>query len=589
MTRTLAAVLLCLAALPAAAEESDPSFDLVVRAPDAVRELLEKHLELRRYREVADLDDAEIARLVVLAERNARELLATQGYFSPQVRIERESRPRTTLVVTVDPGPAAQVDGVQIEFTGDIATSTDEAAVAQRDAIRRDWALPAGQGFTQDRWDAAKSQATRALLAKRYPAGRIADSTADVDAATHSARLGLKLDSGAVFHLGGLRVAGVERYDPELVPRLARLPPGMVYDQEKILQAQLRLAGSGYFDSAFLFVDPDSDPAAAPLHVTVREAALQKVVLGVGFTTDGGPRASVEHIHNRVPGIGWRAVSKVLAEKKNPSAQTEWTAVPDVAGWRWAVLARAERLDDDKLVTNGARLRAGRLRDDDHIERNTYVQYERVTEQSDTGLSPLETGVGAAISANFIWTGRYFDNIPYPTRGFGFAFELGAGYTLTSDRKPFARGVARWMGYRPIGTGRVQLRAEGGAVFASSQAQVPATQLFRTGGDATVRGYKFLEIGIPLREGVVGPGRYKAVGSVEWQRPILRGGRPSDLESLVFADVGAVADRAGDLRANWGAGAGVRWKSPVGPVDVALAYGFEKRALRLHFTAGFVF
>src|SRR5688572_9418296 len=72
-----------------------PAFDLVVRvADDDLRELLERNLELRRYREVTDLDDAELARLVVLGEKDARELLATQGYFAPQVSITRESGTR---------------------------------------------------------------------------------------------------------------------------------------------------------------------------------------------------------------------------------------------------------------------------------------------------------------------------------------------------------------------------------------------------------------------------------------------------------------------------------------------------------------
>ena len=70
--------------------EPGPSFDLVVRAPDPLKAVLENHLELRRYREVHDLDDAEIARLIVTAEKQARELLATEGYFAPQLRIARE-------------------------------------------------------------------------------------------------------------------------------------------------------------------------------------------------------------------------------------------------------------------------------------------------------------------------------------------------------------------------------------------------------------------------------------------------------------------------------------------------------------------
>ena len=42
--------LLCLMTVPAMAQQQ-PSFDLVVRAPDAVRELLEDHLQIKRYRE----------------------------------------------------------------------------------------------------------------------------------------------------------------------------------------------------------------------------------------------------------------------------------------------------------------------------------------------------------------------------------------------------------------------------------------------------------------------------------------------------------------------------------------------------------
>ncbi len=583
--------LLWVLAAPALAQRGQPAFDLVVRAPDPLRQLLERHLELRRYREVTDLDDAEIARLVVLAEKDARELLGTQGYFAPQVRIAREPGPRPTLVVEVQPGERTRVADVRIDFEGDIATSPDADASAQRQAIRSGWELPAGQPFTQAGWDRAKSAAARQLLARRYPAGRISYSLADVDAAAATARLGLRLDSGPLFRLGALRVAGVERYDPVLVPRLARLPPGTVYDQEKIVQAQLRLASSGYFDSAFIFVDPQADPQAAPVQVTVREAPLQKVVLGLGFTTDGGPRATVEHTHNRVPGIGWRAVTKLQAEDRNPYAQTEWTDIPDEAGWRWSALARGERLDDGRLVTHSQRLRMGRFQNGDRIDRNVYLQYERATVQNprQVAITPLDTGEGAALSGNYIWTGRYFDNLQNPSSGFGIAFELGGGITLGSRRQPFQRTVVRWLGYRPLQKGRLQLRAEGGAVLAASTARVPAPQLFRTGGDTTVRGYRFLDIGVPLPGGLVGPGRFLAVGSAEWQRPIVRAGQPTQFESILFVDAGAVADHIGQLRPKVGVGTGVRWRSPVGPIEAAIAYGVQPRRFRLHLTAGFQF
>lgn len=576
---------------PTGAQPEVTAFDIEVRAPGGVRGLLERHLELQRYRAVTDLDDAELARLVVLAERNVRNLVGTLGYFSPRIAITREGGTRPKIVVAVDPGQPTQIGGVAIGFSGDIALSQEADAVAQREEIRQQWQLPAGRRFNQDAWDSAKTQALRQLVARRYPAGRIASSLADVDAESYRANLDLKLDSGPLYRLGAMQVSGVERYDPQIVPRLARLAPGSVYDQGKLVEAQQRLAASGYFDSAYIFVDPDSDPLAAPVQVQVREAKLQKLVFGVGITTDSGPRASVEHTHHRVPGLGWRAVTKLQLERKSPFAQSEWLAPPGDDGWRWGVLGRAEKFDDDELRTYAHKLRFGRSQAGDRIDRNMYVQLDRanVTNASGVRVTDADSGDGSALSVNYIWTGRYFDSTPFPSRGNGLGFELGGGVTLAGERKPFVRAVGRWLGIRPLEKGRLALRAEGGAVVANSVARIPGPQLFRTGGDSSVRGYGARDIGVKLPSGVTAPGHYMAVGSIEWQRPILRDGVTSDWEHTLFIDAGAVAEKPKDLRASVGVGTGVRYRSPIGPLQADIAYGVKAKRLRLHLSVGFVF
>jgi translocation and assembly module TamA len=582
---------------PTSAQPEVTAFDIAVRAPGTVKELLERHLELQRYRAVTDLDEAELARLIVLAERNVRNLVGTLGYFSPTITITREGGTavgpgqRPTIVVAVEPGQATTVGPVAIDFAGDIAESPDPDAQAQRAEIRRDWRLPTGQRFTQDAWDSAKTQALRDLVARRYPAGKLAGSLADVDAPEHSAALSLKLDSGPLYRLGPMQVSGVERYDPVLVPRLARLNAGAVYDQKQLTEAQQRLASSGYFDSAYIFVDPESDPQAAPVQVQVREAKLQKIILGVGVTTDSGPRASIEHTHLRVPGTNWRAVTKLQLEKKSPFAQTEWTSIPDEASWRWVALARTERVDDNELVTRSGRLRFGRTQAGERIDRNIYLQYDRasVSGSGQINSSAADIGDGSALTANYVWTGRYFDSLPFPSRGYGLGFELGAGSTMGSQHLPLTRAVGRWLGIVPLEQGRIAMRAEGGAVLAKDSARIPGTLLFRTGGDTTVRGYGYRDIGIKLDNGVTGPGRYMAVGSVEYQRPMLRDGRPSEWENTFFIDAGAVADNPKDMKPSVGIGTGVRWKSPIGPLQIDLAYGEKVKQLRLHVSVGFVF
>lgn len=578
---------------PTSAQPEVTAFDIAVRAPQPIKDLLDKHLELQRYRAVTDLDEAELARLIVLAERNVRNLVGTLGYFSPAISITREggANQKPTIVVAVEPGQATTVGAVAIDFAGDIAESPDPDAKAQRAEIQRDWRLPVGQRFTQDAWDGAKTQALRELVARRYPAGKLAGSLADVDAPEHSAALSLKLDSGPLYRLGPLQVSGVERYDPVLVPRLARLTPGTPYDQNRLNEAQQRLASSGYFDSAYIFVDPESDPNAAPVQVQVREAKLQKIILGVGVTTDSGPRASVEHTHQRVPGTSWRAVTKLQLEKTAPYAQTEWTSIPDESHWRWVALARAERVDDDDLVTRSSRLRFGRTQAGERIDRNMYLQYDRasVSGSGQINSSAADIGDGSALSANYVWTGRYFDSLPFPNKGYGLGFELGGGTTLGAERLPFSRAVGRWLGIVPLERGRIAMRAEGGAVIAKDSARIPGTLLFRTGGDTTVRGYGYRDIGITLANGVTAPGRYMAVGSVEYQRPLLQGGRPSEWENTFFIDAGAVADNPKDMKPSVGLGTGVRWRSPIGPLQMDVAYGVKPKQLRLHVSVGFVF
>ncbi|MDP2820485.1 MAG: BamA/TamA family outer membrane protein [Polaromonas sp.] len=578
---------------PTQARPEVTAFDIEVKAPPEVRTLLERHLELQRYRAVTDLDDAELARLVVLAERNVRNLVGTLGYFSPTIRITREgaASQRPNIVVAVDPGDLTRTRAVAIAFSGDIAQSPDADALTQREGIRRNWRLPPGQRFTQDSWDGAKTQALRELVARRYPAGRLETSLADIDAPAASADLSLTLDSGPLYRLGPMQVSGIQRYDPQLVPRLARLDAGSVYDQNRLLEAQQRLASSGHFDSATILIDPDSDPQAAPVQVTVREAPLQKVILGVGITTDSGPRASVEHTHHRVPGIGWRAVTKLQLERKSPFAQTEWTDIPDNDGWRRGFLGRAERLDDNELVTRAQRLRFGRSQAGDRIDRNVYLQYDRASVQSLPGrsISASNSGDGSAISGNYVWTGRYFDSLPFPSRGYGLGAELGGGFTLGTDRKPFLRSAARWLGVQSLTRGRIAMRAEAAAVLAADSARIPGTLLFRTGGDSTVRGYGYRDIGILRANGVTGPGRYMAVGSMEWQRPMLKNGLPTEWENTFFIDAGSVAERPQDLKPKVGIGTGVRWRSPIGPLQIDLAYGVQPKKFRLHMSVGFVF
>ena len=127
------------------------------------------------------------------------------------------------------------------------------------------------------------------------------------------------------------------------------------------------------------------------------------------------------------------------------------------------------------------------------------------------------------------------------------------------------------------------VRGEAGAVFADDKKGVPATVMFRAGGDQSVRGYSYDSLGIRRGDAVVG-GRYLAVGSLEYQHYFW------DTWGLaVFVDAGNVADKWSDIDYAVGYGVGVRWRSPSGPVGVDLAYGEKTGNFHLHFSFGLTF
>ena len=582
-------------------DDAPLAFTLEVQAPEDIDEYLTKNLELQRFRRFPGLEARELSRLLGAADDNARELLATLGYFSPTLTLEMKETPDAeaprSIELTVEPGPQTLIREANIEVTGpDTGPEAVSAEGApQRARVKNQWGLVPGQPFTQSDWDSAKDQGLRTLRARRYPTARIANSRAEVDADTQEAKLSVDYDTGPAYRFGPLRIEGNERYDPDGARNLARLPTGAVYSEARLLDAQQRLASSGYYDAVFLTLDTDgTDPSAVPVTAQVREAKLQKWVFGVGVSTDSGPRLSVDHIHNRMPLLGWRAVTKAQYDRKTKLLSTDWTALPGEDGWRWFTGAQVQRETTGDYEVNSARLRGGHTKSSDRIDRSAYLQYDYASNQ---GLNAPPAS--SSLTANYSWTGRYFNSPTTPTRGFGLATELGAGTTLTPERDPFVRAMARWLYFVPLGKvqldsgaprgSRLALRAEGGAVMARDSAQIPVTQLFLTGGDTTVRGYGYRKIGARTENDLLYGGRYLAVGSVEWQRPFAFRGNVTDWESTVFADVGDVADSAGDLSPKVGVGAGVRWRSPVGPLQADLAYGLKAKSVRLHLRLGFTF
>ncbi len=579
-TRFFKALLICFAL------SVSPAYALrvEVEAPGELKALLTQHLETARAARLSaglgeTLDEAELARLRLLSEDTARELLATEGYFSPQVdstltRVEDD----WVLQYTVNPGPRTRVRSVKIDFTGALAAE-DEARLRRR--TERGFTLQPEMPFRQADWSAAKAALLGSLLAGRYPAARLAASEARIDPATQSADLALTVDSGPAFFYGEPVISGSQRYPESIIRHLSPLTPGQRVSQQGLLDYQAALETSGYYAQAVVRIEPDPALAATvPIQVEVVERPTKMVSVGAGFSTDTGARVSGTWLHRNIleQGLRLKLDARLETERQTGEAELAWPR--NAKGYENSLGAQLKQEDIEGQETQSSVLIAKRTRTRGQIEATVSLQYQNEKQE----IGDVLDARNEALIANYSWTQRTVGRTFYPRRGYVLNLQGGgAAEALLSDTT-FVRLYGRHTQYFRAGDkGRLILRGEFGSVLSDRLEGIPTDFLFRAGGDNSVRGYAYQSLGRELAGGVESV-RYLATASAEYNY-FFEG----NWGMAVFVDAGDAADSVGALSPVFGYGVGARYRTPVGPINLDLAYGEDRDEFRLHFSLGVEF
>lgn len=569
--------------------------ELEVQAPGELRSLLENYLDLGRLRALAPdepITPAELRRLEAATPAQARALLETEGYFDAQVQVQRVADNPPKVRVTVQPGERTIVRDVVWSVKGPLQQAVeagDTRAMAARSALQGNWPMPPGSPFRNAQWGNAKSSSLAQLRASGYAAASWESTRAEVDAVDQNAVLWVTAQSGPLFRTGELRILGLERHDEQTVRNLANFEPGTPATEQLLLDYQERLQRAGLYDRAT--VNIDTDPAVAdatPVTVRLGELPLQTAIVGLGVSANTGPRATLEHIHRRIFGQRATLRNKFELAQLRQAWEGELTSHTLPGLKRNLVGGALERVESSDDVVRSARLRAGRAFDSERIDRLLFVEVE----QSDT-RNDLGTETARAISLNLHNTWRKVDNVLLPTDGVGLTLQTAVGQARSDNfdnstaTGPYARAYAKLQWWKPVGEDwYAHTRLELGQVFVKNDLRVPDSQRFRAGGDESVRGYGYRDLG-PEENGVTRSGNVLMTASAEIATPLTP--RIPGLWWATFVDLGNAADRWSELSPALGVGAGVRYRSPLGPISVDLAYGRETKSVRLHLSVGVQF
>ncbi|WP_346427850.1 autotransporter assembly complex family protein [Halomonas sp. NO4] len=565
-------------------------------------------------------------RLVGEIRRRIREALRVYGYYEPTIepRLE-ESDPPREVALTIEPGPQVRIETLELNLSGDAANDPPFREVFD------DFPLTEGDPLAHAPWDRMRSRLAGLSLERGYFDWRFVERRMEVRPFAQSARLYLTLDSGPRYRFGNVAIRG-SHIEPARLRRMAPFRAGDPYRAGDVAVYSQRLGQAGWFDS--ISVRPRLDDE--------RELALPPATLGwwrvVATEGEGGlDREREASLEPRVAASALEAVTSLTASA-TPEMPIDVVVTPadrhqfevgvgyatDVGprlrfSWHQPWINRlGHSLDHDLYLSapeqrftgtylmpldnplrDQYRLQYGlrHLDNEDTRTLESTVEFARRWEFENRWVQTLFvratfedfTQGGEADSVliyypGISWSRTRTRNPRFPTWGDRQRFGIEYSSSLWGSDADFLRltGDTEWI--RMLGddnrfVGRVGM----GAIQTDDFSQIPPSLRFFTGGDRSVRGYAYESLAPRNAEGELRGGEQLLTTSLEYQRRVT-----GDWWAAAFVDTGDAFDDWWPETLNTGAGLGVRWVSPVGPIRVDIAHPFddEEDAWRLHFAIG---
>ncbi|MGI9331813.1 MAG: autotransporter assembly complex protein TamA [Gammaproteobacteria bacterium] len=527
--------------------------------------------------ENCDAPEWRVERLLKRVENEASDAVRAYGYYEPEIQYELDRVDECWhLRVAVEPGEPVRIDSVVLVFDGD--ASEDEAFEGLVDRLP----IKTADVLNHASYEAAKRQIATLAADRGYFDGRFRTSEFRVDVPAHSASVVFEYDAGQRYDFGAFTIVQ-DALRPQLVERMFDSPEGQPYSAATLNLANRQLSDTGYF--ADVIVRPNREAASAhavPVTVTLEPLPQHSFTAGAGYSTDVGPRVRLGYENRRLNKRGHRWSARAEASALMQDIQFEYGIPLRDPRVEWlTVLAGYEREDSDNVRNRAARLG---LRQTKKRPRN-WLETRFLDFNDDDFDVGDQRGRTTMLVPGISWSRTEVDNRLDAGRGWRVSFDMrGALDGALSDASLFrAHLTGDWLRRLPW-SGRVLTRAEVGALATPDFAEMPPAQRFFAGGDLSVRGYGYRDLGPTDSSSDAIGGRYVLTGSFEYEHPIK-----GAFSGAAFVDAGNVSEDIGFPDGfGVGVGLGVRWRSPVGPVrmDIAHPLRLSDDAFQIHLRLG---
>jgi translocation and assembly module TamA len=576
-------LLLASAALPAR-EDAKPVpgvVELQVTGLDATQTVaVLEALELARYRSRGRVGERRLQRLLGQAEGEIAQTLEAFGYYGARTAVTLEAlgadRHRVRLAVTR--GEPVRVAEIDLRIDGAAARNERIAELVAGFRPAR------GEVFDHRSYEASKAAIDRALMRRGYLARALHERRVEVDRGARTARIVLHYDSGIRHFLGAVRFEGAQ-FDDALLQRFVPWQDGARFDQSRVEALQQALSASDYFDHIEIAIDAvDEATLRVPLRVALTPNRRTRYLAGISYGSDdgGGVRGGIER--RWVNAHGHQFLGEAELAQRRSALQAEY-AIPRFAA-RVSRYSLATRWQDE--TTDAVDARSLLLSGSASARGHHWFAQAALNYLDGSFLVGSRSPGQVRQDARVFYPELRYERVlaaerVRPERGASLDLRLlGARRGVGSDVSLLQlRGTLK--GIVPAGSGaRLLAQLSLGATATHDFARLPPELRFFAGGDRSVRGYDYHSLGDRDDAEVAIGGRRLLAASLEYERSLRPG-----WSAAFFVDGGDVWSLGGpDLAI--GAGLGLRWQSPVGPIRVDLARGFDPLVggWQLHLSAG---
>ncbi|EGT5711709.1 autotransporter assembly complex protein TamA [Cronobacter dublinensis subsp. dublinensis] len=508
-----------------------------------------------------------------------RKGLKALGYYEPTIDFELREPPtggrRQVLLARVNPGEPVRIGATNVILRGGARDDKEYLALLKkRPAV--------GTVLNHNDYDSFKKGLTSVALRRGYFDSEYKKSQLGVSVERRQAFWDIDYDSGTRYRFGDVTFAGSqirEEYLQNLVP----FKKGDYYQSSDVAELSRRLSATGWFNS--VVVAPEFEKSrqtkVLPLRGVVSPRIKNTVEVGAGYSTDVGPRLKANWRKPWINSYGHSLTTStsISAPEQQLDFSYKMPLLKNPLEQYYLVQGGFKRTDLNDTEADSTTLAVSRYWDlSSGWQRAINLRWslDHFTQANVTHTTML-LYPGVMLSRTRSRGGLM------PTWGDSQRYSIDYSDTAWGSDVDFVVLQAQNAWIRTLyDKHRFVARGNLGWIETNDFERVPPDLRFFAGGDRSIRGYKYKSISPENDKGKLTGASKLATGSLEYQYNVT-----GKWWGAVFVDSGEAVNDIKQSNFKTGAGVGVRWQSPVGPIklDFAVPVG-DKEEHGLQFYIG---